>query len=213
MVKLKVDNRNIEAEAGTTLLQACLDNDIYIPNLCYLKEMHDPPASCRMCLVEIEGKKGPVASCTIKVKDAMIVKTDTPLIRRLQRTSFQLLMSVHHIDCKECPANKKCELQRLARFLKTGLKPKHLEQCLKETMIDEEHPFLTYYPNRCILCGKCIFVCRKEHGRSSLTFAKRGLDTTISSFGETGETKISCTTCSACVEICPVSAITLKNQS
>ena len=100
-VQLLVDNKKIEAQEGTTLLQACLDNDIYIPNLCYLPGMETPPASCRMCFVEIEGEHKPVTSCTVHVKEGMTVKTDTPDVRRLQRTALKLLLSVHHVDCAD----------------------------------------------------------------------------------------------------------------
>ena len=184
MVKLIVDSKEIKVKEGTILLQACLDNDIYIPNLCYLESMDAPSASCRMCFVEIEGEEKPVTSCTVPVEDDMVVKTDTLAVRRLQRTALRLLLSVHHVDCKNCQANKKCELQRIAKFLKVGLKPKHLERYLKEKEIDQDHPFLDYYPNRCVLCGKCVHICRKQHGRSGLTFAKRGFDTVISFYGE-----------------------------
>ena len=211
MVKLLVDDKEIEVEEGAILLQACLNNEIYIPSLCYLGGMKNPPASCRMCFVEIEGENKPVTSCTVKVRDGMVVKTDTPSVRRLQRTALQLLLSVHDVDCGRCPANKKCELQRIARFLRVSLKPKRLERLLKETETDENHPFLTYYPNRCILCGKCIHVCRTLHGKPFLTFAKRGFDTVVSFFGEKDTPGLPCgEKCVACVEICPVSAITLK---
>ena len=210
MVKLLVDNREIQAKDGTKLLQACLENEIYIPNLCYLEDLEVPSASCRMCFVEIEGEGRPVPSCTVSVKEGMVVKTDTPAVRRLQRSALQLLLSVHRVECAKCPANKKCELQRIAKFLKVGLKPKRLEHYLKEIEIDQDHPCLNYYPNRCVLCGKCIHVCKNEHGQPSLSFAKRGLNTVVSFYGEEAESNLPCEECFACVEICPVSAITLK---
>jgi len=213
MVKLQVDGKEIEAKQETSLLQACLDNDIYIPNLCFLKDLESPPASCRLCFVEIEGETKPVASCIVTVKEAMVVNTDTPPVRRLQRTAFRLLLSVHDVDCKNCPANKKCELQHLAKFLKVGLKSKGLERILKEPDIDREHPILDYYPNRCVLCGKCVRVCRNAHGQPSLSFARRGIDTIISSYGEKDEATLPCTQCTACVDICPVSAIVLKESA
>jgi bidirectional [NiFe] hydrogenase diaphorase subunit len=212
MVKILVDHREIEVKEGMSLLQACLENDIYVPNLCYLEEMEHPPASCRMCFVEIEGEERPVASCTVQVWDGMIVKTDTPIVRRLQRSALRLLLSVHDVDCAHCPANKKCELQRIAKFLKVGLKPKRLEQFLKEPEIDEEHPVLNYYPNRCILCGKCVFVGQKGHGKPFLTFARRGFDTVVSFHGEEDSRRLPDETYIACVEVCPVGAITLKNK-
>lgn len=212
MVKLVVDKKEIQAEAGENLLHVCLQNGIYIPNLCYIEGMIDPPASCRMCLVEIEGLRNPIPSCTVTVKDGMIVKTDTDTVRRLQRTGLQLLLSVHDVDCGHCPANKKCELQRIAKFLKVGLKPKHLEARLKETKVDGGHPFLKYYPNRCVLCGKCIAVCKDSRGQAVLTFAQRGLDTVVTSYGEEPSSTLFCNECHACVDICPVSAITIKTE-
>ena len=212
MIKLLIDNKEIEAPEGSNLLQTCLDNEIYIPNLCYLKAMKNPPASCRMCFVEIMGEERPVASCTVQVTDGMVVSTDTPAVRQLQRAALQLLLSVHHVNCARCPANKKCELQHIAKFLKLGLKPKGLEPRLKEIEINRDHPCLEYYPNRCVLCGRCVFVCQRRHGRSFLAFAKRGLDTVISFYGEKGSPNLPCGECIDCVEVCPVGAITLKNS-
>lgn len=211
MVKLLVDDREIQAEEGTVLLQACLDNEIYIPNLCYLEGVENPSTSCRMCFVEIEGEEKPVTSCTVRVREGMVVRTDSPSVRRLQRSALQLLLSVHDVDCGRCPANKNCELQRMAQFLKIGLKPKRLEQFLKETEPDDEHPCMVYYPNRCVLCGKCIHICKREQGQTLLTFARRGFDTVISFYGDRDISSLPCEKCLACIEICPVSAITLKD--
>ena len=210
MVRLFVDNKEIAVEEGQTLLQACLDNQIYVPNLCWIKDMDNPSASCRLCFVEIQGQDRPVTSCTVKVQDGMVVHTDSLSVRRLQRAALRLLLSVHRVECRRCPANKKCELQRIAKFLKVGLKPKGLEQHLKEPEIVLDHPLLAYYPNRCVLCGKCVYVCIKKHGEPLLTFAKRGLDTVISFYGEGDAPDLACEECLACVEICPVSAIILN---
>ena len=212
MIKLLVDNNEIEAKKGTNLLHVCLDNGIYIPNLCYLQGMESPPASCRLCLVEIEGEDGPVTSCTIRVKDGLVVRTDTPPVRRLQRAALRFLLSVHDVDCARCPANKKCELQRIARFLKIGLKPKGLEQLLEKPDVEEDHPFLRYYPNRCVLCGRCTYVCRRRHGQPFLTFAKRGFDTVITFYGEKELSRPPCQESLACAEVCPVGAIIPKND-
>jgi len=212
MPKIQVDNQEIEAPEGMTLLQACLENGIYIPNLCYLKGMDSPSASCRMCFVEIEGERQPVTSCTVVVRDKMVVKTGSPAVRRLQKTALRLLLSVHDVDCKNCHANKKCELQNIAKFLKVGLKPKRLQKFLKEIRIDETHPFIIHYPNRCVLCGKCVQVCRGKHGQSVLTFAKRGFDTIISTYRSTDVPSTSCERCDICVETCPVGALALKES-
>jgi NADH dehydrogenase/NADH:ubiquinone oxidoreductase subunit G len=211
MITLLVDGRKIKAKRGTNLLQACLDNDIYIPHLCYLETLHTPPASCRMCFVEIDGEDRPAPSCTTVIKDNMKVKTDTPAVRRLQRTALRLLLSVHHIDCKNCHANKKCELQNIAKFLKVGLKSKPLDRYLKEPDIDDEHPLINYFPNRCVLCGKCLHACRNRHGQSVLTFANRGFKTVISFYAAQDVPSSVCNDCALCVDICPVGALALKD--
>jgi len=209
-VKLVVDGRETEAREGAVLLHACLEKGIYIPNLCFLEEMTDSPASCRLCFVEIEGRENPVPSCTVKVTGSMVVKTDTPAVRSLQRSAFRLLMSVHEIACRPCPANKRCGLQRIARFLGVGLKPKGLESYLKEASIVQDHPNLDYHPNRCVLCGRCIHVCRSRHAQPLMTFAKRGFETVVSFYGGEDAETGPCPDCLACVDICPVAAITLR---
>jgi NADH dehydrogenase/NADH:ubiquinone oxidoreductase subunit G len=210
VIKLTVDNKEIEAKEGTNLLQVCLENDIYIPNLCYLEDMKQPPASCRLCFVEMDGENKPVASCTLQVKAGMVIRTDSPSVRKLQRAALQLLLSAHHVDCGPCPANKKCDLQHMAKFLKVGLKPRHLEKAITTSEREEDHPCLVFYPDRCVLCGKCVYVCRMRQEKPHLTFAKRGLNTTITFYGETNLATLPCETCNACVEICPVSAITMS---
>jgi predicted molibdopterin-dependent oxidoreductase YjgC len=140
-----------------------------------------------------------------------VVRTDTPAVRELQQSALELLLSVHHVDCKNCHANKKCALQDLARFLKVKLKPKHLENYLKPVETDETHPWLVYFPNRCVLCGKCIQVCRELHGQPLMSFANRGFDTVISFQGLEDCTDSACESCSACADACPVGALTTKD--
>lgn len=208
MVKIIVDHKEIDAAEGTVLLEACLRHGIYVPNLCYLEGMGHPDASCRLCFVEIDGK--PVPACTVRVFGPLAVKTDTPAVRTLQRSALRLLLSVHDVDCARCPANKQCALQDMAKFLGIGLKPKGLEPFLKEPAVVEDHPFLNYYPNRCVLCGRCVRVCRTKEGRPQMVFAKRGFDTVISFYGVSRETMRVCEDCRTCVKVCPVGAITLK---
>jgi len=210
-IKLTVDNKEIEVQEGTVLLKACLDHGVYIPNLCYLEDTENPEASCRLCFVEIDGK--PVPSCTIKVTGPLIVRTDTPAVRGLQRSALRLLLSVHDVDCAHCPANRRCALQQMAKFLGQGLKPKGLEVLLKEPPIVEDHPLIHYYPNRCVLCGRCVRTCRTQEGLAQMAFAKRGFDSVVSFFGVNQEARSLCRDCGKCVEICPVGAIVLKPQA
>lgn len=212
MIRLTVDGREIEARQGESLLHACLDNGIYIPNLCSMKGMAEFPASCRLCFVEIEGKTKPVTSCNMQVKEGLVVRTDTEAVRRLQKTGLRLLLSAHDADCRNCPSNRKCELQRMVKLLGVRLRPRRLEHITRETTLEQDHPYFDYLPARCVLCGKCVYVCRKRNGRSLLTFAKRGFDTVISCFGEEDPAALPCSQCMECVSVCPVSAILPKKK-
>jgi len=212
-VSLTVDNRVIQGDAGQNLLQVCLENGIHIPNLCYLDGIKRPLASCRLCFVEIEGERSPVTSCTQSVMGGMVIRTDSVAVRQLQASALELLLSVHKVDCGHCPANKRCELQRLARVLKVGLKSGALDKHLKEREISDSHPRLNYYPNRCVLCGKCEYICRERNERPFLSFIKRGLDTVISLHWDEAGLEIPCDRCLACIDICPVKAITVKDRT
>jgi NADH dehydrogenase/NADH:ubiquinone oxidoreductase subunit G len=209
-VNITIDDRTVTVEKGINLLTACLDNGIYVPHLCYLEKMKPASASCRLCFVEVEGRSGPLPACTVAVEGPLAVKTDTPAVRRLQKAGLQLLLSVHRVACKSCPAHLRCELQRLAKFLKVGLKSGKLERRLKEPEIDSSHPCLDYYPNRCVLCGKCVHVCSLLHRDVVLTFVKRGFETVVGYYGLSTPSSPSCRECRACVDICPVAALLPK---
>lgn len=209
MIKVTVDGKEIEVKEQQSLLSACLEHNIFIPHLCYLEEMADPPASCRLCFVEIDGERNPVAACKVQPTSGMVVRTDTDRVRRLQKSALRLLLSVHHVDCRNCPSNKKCVLQDLSKFLGVPLKSKKLEHLERETAIDLDHPIFEFVPERCILCEKCVYICRQRNDFALLTFAKRGFDTVVTCF-EKDPDKIQCKDCLACTEICPVSAILPK---
>ena len=113
MVKITVDEKQIEAQEGKSLLQACLENGIYIPNLCFLKDMENPTGSCRLCFVEIEGEEKLHTSCNTKVTEGMVVRTDTPGVRQIQKVVFQLLFSAHHMDCGHCLSKGKCDRREI----------------------------------------------------------------------------------------------------
>jgi bidirectional [NiFe] hydrogenase diaphorase subunit len=212
VVRIIIDGKEIEAEEDKTVLQVCLENGIFVPNLCFIKTRKHPQASCRLCFVEIDGIERPVTSCTQKVCEGMAVRTDTVAVRRLQVTAFKLLMSAHHRDPKGCPVKGKCQLIRIAKHLKVGLKPQPLE--LLERDLDEEIDliFFTYYPFRCVLCGKCVYICRQRNNHNLLTFAKRGFDTIIAYFGEGDPAHFLCQHCGACAAICPTGALVWKPE-
>ena len=155
---------------------------------------------------------GPViqAATQIALENGMTVRTDTEAVRDLQKTALKLLFSVHRVDCKNCPANKACALQGVAKFLKAGLTCKPFERVLKEPEVDSRHPVFDYYPNRCVLCGICVRVCGRRNGQSQLSFAGRGFDTVVGYFGSDAASAEDCRNCKACLEACPTGALVEK---
>ena len=207
MVKLLVDGVSITVPQGSNLLAVCLENGVYIPHLCFLDGEDRPAASCRLCFVEIEGLASPVAACTVTVQTDHQIKTDTDEVRHLQRSAMRMLLSMHDVDCKNCHANLSCELQNIATFLKISLKPKPLPQIERKNEIDTSHPYIDHFPHRCVLCGKCIRVCRSQHGEPAFSFTGRGIDTVIHHYPETRQLKSQCPDCQSCIDICPVGAL------
>ena len=212
MVKLSVDEIEIQVAEGKSVLQACLENGIFIPNLCFMRTRKHPHASCRLCFVEINGIDRPVASCTETVREGLLVRTKTDAVRRLQRTAFKLLMSAHHCEPKVCPVKGGCMLIRTAKYLKVGLNPKPLELLERRVEKEVDLTFFTYYPFRCVLCGKCVEVCHQRNGRNLLTFAQRGFDTVIAFLGSGDPADFPCHRCGACAAICPTGALILNSE-
>jgi len=210
IITLIIDNRKVRAREGEKLLWVALDHGIYIPNLCAIREADLPFGGCRLCFVEIEGRRTPVTACSQPVEDGMAVHTDTPQVKRLRRTAFELLLSHHHLDCARCPKNKKCELQRIAAHQRFKLKLDRLRRIPRDLPIDSSHPLFSYDPNKCVLCAKCIWVCQR-HGVGAIDFANRGLETRISTFDNMPLVDAKCDSCLECVRVCPVGSLVAKN--
>lgn len=207
-VELIIDGTRVSAEPGTKILQAALDNDIYIPNLCYIPEAELPFGGCRLCYVEVEGR-GPVTSCTQPVREGLVVHTQTPQVQRLRRTAFKLFIAYHDLDCKGCWKNKRCDLQKMAAKVKVKLKRPADFRALPEEWLpaDTTNPFLIYDPNRCILCGKCVWVCSAKNDEPFLDFAYRGYETRLTLSSDLSLLQERCASCGDCVNICPTAAL------
>lgn len=211
-VSLTIDGRKVTAREGDMVLWAALDHGIYIPNLCAIRERAEPAASCRLCFVEVEGYRRPVTSCTEPVREGMVVNTRGPNALRLARTGFELIMASHPVDCAHCAANGACELQTIARHLGVKLKPKRFRKLLRDLPIDTSSPELVYDPNKCVLCGRCVWTCRERLGIGVLGFAHRGFKRVLTTFDDQPLGEAGCTACAQCVAVCPTGALTLKQQ-
>jgi len=209
VVTLTIDGAEIRAQRGEKLLWAALNNGFYIPNLCAIRLADKPPSSCRLCFVGIEGKNTPVTACTEPVSDGMVIHLNTPKVERLRNTAFELLLSHHKIDCRNCTKNGKCELQNITSHLGLKLKLKRFKQLPRDLPLDSSHPLFTYDPNKCVLCGKCIRVCH-EQGTGILDFAFRGIDARVSTIAGIPLAEAGCNSCLACVAVCPVGSLVAK---
>jgi bidirectional [NiFe] hydrogenase diaphorase subunit len=210
-VSLTIDGKEITAPEGESLLWAALDSGIYIPNLCALRDRVEPETSCRLCFVEVEGYSRPVTACTEPVREGMVVNTKGPKALRLARTGFELLMASHPVDCAHCPANRSCELQKIAAHLRVKLKTKRFKKLLRELPIDDSNPQFTYDPNKCVLCGRCVWVCQ-ERGTGVLGFAHRGFERLVTTFGDEPIGELECGDCVECISVCPTGALCSKTE-
>ncbi len=208
LIELTIDDKQVKVKKGTKILDAALKAEIYIPNLCYIPEADLPFGGCRLCYVDVEGR-GLVTACTLPVIDKMVVHTQTPEVMRIRRTAYKLLIAYHDLDCRACWKNKKCDLQKMAARVKVKLKrPQDFRGLPTEFLpLDRTNPYVTYDPNRCIICGKCVWVCNNKNGESLLDFSCRGYETKLTMSSDTGLVEEKCASCGECVTICPTAAL------
>jgi formate dehydrogenase major subunit/NADH-quinone oxidoreductase subunit G len=209
-ISLTIDGKNIKAKEGMTILWAALQNGIYIPNLCAIQEKIQPTASCRLCFVEVEGKNEPVVACTEGVKEGMVVHTRGKDALRLARTSAELILASHPVDCGHCLKNRSCELQKIAKHLGIKLTTKRFRKLERNLPIDESSSLFTYDPNKCVLCAKCVWVCQEKLGIGAIGFTRRGFKRIVSTFQDKPIGQSICSYCGECVRVCPVGSLTLN---
>lgn len=211
-VSLIIDDKKVTAREGEKILWAALNNGIYIPNLCALRDALEPPASCRLCFVEVEGKRKPVTACTETVEQGMVVNSRGSNALRLARTAFELFLSSLPVDCAHCPSSGSCELQKIAAHLGMKLKTRRFKKLLRELPIDSSSPIFIYDPNKCVLCGRCVWVCQERLGIGILGFARRGFQRVVTTFGDLPIAESKCQDCGECVIACPTGALTFKDK-
>ncbi len=202
-VSLKIDGKEVKVPEGTNLIDAAESAGIHIPNLCYIKGMRGIGA-CRMCLVEVEGAKSPVVGCISRVKEGMNVTTSTEKIREMRKFIIDLIVSMHPLDCMTCTKAGACNLQQYAYDFE--LKESNFTRKKFGYPVDEANPFIKRDPDYCILCGKCVRVC-KEQGTNVLDFMGRGVGAKVVTAMDKPLQESGCTFCGSCVDACPVNAL------
>lgn len=211
MVNLTINGKQIQAEQGATILEAARAAGVYIPTLCYHPELR-PEGGCRLCMVEASGARTLVASCVYPVSEGMVVKTNTEKVREARKTVVELLLANHPKDCLCCQKSGDCELQKIAADL--GLRKIRFEGGeTKAHTIDCSNPSLVRDQEKCILCGRCIRICRDVQGMNVYSFAGRGFNTIVSTAFEHDLKDAACTYCGQCASVCPTGAIVEKDDT
>ncbi|MCD1633969.1 formate dehydrogenase subunit alpha [Martelella mediterranea] len=223
-VTLTIDGFDVTVPEGTSVMRAAMETGIAIPKLCST-DMVDAFGSCRLCLVEIEGRRGTPASCTTPVADGMVVSTQTDQLKTLRRGVMELYISDHPLDCLTCAANGDCELQDMAgavglRDVRYGYDGgNHVktrdgvgEVNARYLPKDESNPYFTYDPSKCIVCSRCVRACEEVQGTFALTIEGRGFESRVSpgSFGD-DFLGSECVSCGACVQACPTATLQEKS--
>ena len=205
-VTVEIDGREVTVSAGTSVMRAAMETGVSIPRLCATDSL-EPFGSCRLCLVEIEGRKGTPASCTTPVEPGMKVTTQNSRIAKLRRNVMELYISDHPLDCLTCPANGDCELQDMAgavglrevRYGYEGANHLDLEK-------DESNPYFTFDPAKCIVCSRCVRACEETQGTYALTVSGRGFASKIAP-ADMLFLDSECVSCGSCVQACPTASL------
>jgi len=213
IVSLTIDGKEVRAAKNEKILWAALDNDVYIPNLCAIRERNEPFASCRLCFVEVQGREMPVTACTEPVAEGMVVNTKGEKVLRLARTAFELLLASLPVDCAHCSKSGSCELQKIAKHLRVKLTTKRFRKTLRDLPIDSSSPTFIYDPNKCVLCGRCVWVCQEKLGIAAIGFAYRGFRRMVTTFRDEHIGQSRCQGCGECVDVCPVGALVFKREN
>jgi formate dehydrogenase (NADP+) alpha subunit len=207
-ITLNIDNVEVTVAAGATILEAAATVGIDIPHLCHDPSWNiSPSSSCRLCLVEVEGARAPVASCSQRAADGMIVRTDTEKIRDMRRMVIELLLSDHPQDCLTCHQGGGCALQKCAYEL--GVTESGYSDITGpvEPQPVQDGPAISYDRSKCILCGRCVEVCQSIHASGAIDFFGRGFDTEIALPPRKTRSESTCTECGNCIDVCPTGAM------
>ena len=209
LVNITIDNQNISVPKGITILEAAKRAGIDIPTLCFLKDINEI-GDCRMCVVKVEGRRGFATSCIQKVEEGMNIRTHSPEIIEARRVMLDLIISNHDKDCLTCTRMGNCELQALA--VKFGIQSIDYKGERKEHPVDDLSPSIVKDPNKCILCRRCVAVCKNIQKIGAIDCGNRGFDSNISTSYNKSLKDTNCVFCGQCIEACPTSALREKEN-
>ena len=204
IVSLTIDGQTIKAEKGTTILQAAKQAGIDIPTLCFLKDINEV-GDCRMCIVEIEGRRGFATSCIQTVEEGMVIHTQTPDVLEARQVVLDLIISNHAKDCLICTRSGNCELQKLAT--KFNISNIEFAGEMKEHKIDDISPSIVRDFNKCILCRRCVAACKNIQKIGAIDCINRGFESCVSTVGNNSLNDVNCTNCGQCIQACPTGAL------
>ena len=207
MVNLVIDGKPIEVEENTPILEETKKNGIDIPTLCFLKDINEV-GDCRMCIVEVEGRKGFATSCIQTVEEGMVVKTHSPEILQARKIILDLILSNHHKDCLICSRNGNCELQDLC--VKFNVQKIEYQGEMTEHEVDDKSPAIVRDFNKCILCRRCVATCKNVQEIGAIDCTERGFNSCISTTYNHSLNDVDCTFCGQCIESCPTGALKEK---
>ena len=204
-----IDNQKVKVNSNQTILEAAKSIGINIPTLCYLKDINEP-ASCRVCVVEVEGARNLVTSCNTKVRPNMVVNTTSERVLNARKTTVELLLSNHNKNCLSCSRNLNCTLQKLSKDLHCDAD--RFKGEVTESKLDFTSPSIVRDQSKCILCGRCVAVCSSRQGVDAIGKIGRGFNTTIGCAFEKGLEESTCVGCGQCINVCPTGALREVND-
>src|SRR5450830_141479 len=203
-VTLTIDGRPVQAEAGSSILQAAQQAGVHIPTLCYHPDL-TVRAVCRICVVEVKNARTLQAACSYPVNEGLVVTTNSPRIRAARKVNLELLLSNHPFDCPTCVRNQNCELRALAN--EYNITQVRFQGERKEHLIDSSSYSVVRDPNKCILCRRCVDVCNSVQAVGAIGPVHRGFDTVVAPAYDAELAKVACAMCGQCINHCPVGAL------
>ena len=204
-MNITINDKQVRFNPGETVLQAAKRAGIRIPHLCSLDWAPSPSASCRLCVVEVEGSPKLQTSCTLPAAEGMIVRTHTPRVLRARRSIVELMVANHPQDCLVCERSGDCELAGLTQ--EVGARPRQYAGMKKDQHLDISSPSISRDPNKCVLCGRCVTMCHQIQGIGAIDFIDRGFRTQVGPGFSAGINVSGCTYCGQCVRVCPTGAL------